>query len=209
MFLRSSLFSWDTYEVVMDAVLWRLGFASIKPREVGDQETRVSRSMDETRLAWVDTCRRYMGIHYPLLLYFSVCLNISKTKHFLKCPVQKVQASYPPHLHQSPQFPPTAFWAAFSLLPQHLLGYFSLQASRAPHCLGLHSWRLDKYLFLTPDGITASPVWSCQHIFSRHLIPGCGNNKAHWGVWLVPPGAGISHSNSVSHLSTLLPRAPK
>lgn len=131
----------------------------------------------------------YLEIQYDSLL---LCMfEHSQNKTFSKMSDQKVQASVPSLLsHQSPPFSLVTSGHLSSCFPNNLWGYSSLCARRAPHCLLPHSWHLDKYLFLTPDGITASSVWSCQHIFSRYLIPGCGNNnnnnKTAEMSWLLP-----------------------
>ena len=118
----------------------------------------------------------YLEIQYDSLL--SCMFEHSQNKTFSKMSDQKFQASVPSLLsHQSPPFTLVTSGHLSSCLPNNLWGYSSLYARRAPRCLLPHSWHLDKYLFLTPDGITASSVWSCQHIFSRYLIPGCGNNN--------------------------------
>ena len=142
--------------------MWCLGLASIKP-----SETLGLGAKNEGMGTW----------RFSMILYFQVCLNIRKIKHFLKCLIRFKPQCHPycptraPH---SPQWHPGRLSSCF---PNNLWGYSSLCARRVPRCLLPHSWYLDKYLFLTPDGITASSVWSCQHIFSRHLIPGCGNKK--------------------------------
>lgn len=154
-------------------MMWCLGLASIKP-----SETLGSGAKNEGMGTW----------RFSMILYFRVCLNICKIKHFLKCPIRRFKPRCclycPTRAPHSPQWHPG--WLS-SCFPNNLWGYSSLCAHRVPRCLLPHSWHLDKYLFLTPDGITASSVWSGQHIFSRHLIPGCGNKKNPTEMsWLLP-----------------------
>lgn len=122
-----------------------------------------------------------MGIHYTTSHSVCVCLNISKIKHF-----SKMSNAEGPSLSvffivtqvlSSPQWHSDQLFSLLSPVPP---GFFQTHASRAPHCLSPRSWHLDKNLFLTPDGITASSVWSCQHVFSKHLIRGYGSNKTNW-----------------------------
>lgn len=78
---------------------------------------------------------------------------------------------------QGPQFTRECSGKLLSPLPQYLLCFFRLCARGAHTASVPTGWHWNNNPFLTPDGITASLVCSCQHIFSRHLIPGCGSNN--------------------------------
>lgn len=102
--------------------------------------------------------------------------------------MQKVQASVSSSSLPKPPILLSDILGSFSAcFPRYFLVYSQLHASREPpHCLNPRSWHFDKNPFLTPDGITASSAWSCQHIFSGTWFLDVAAIKPTEIVWLAP-----------------------
>lgn len=152
----------------------------------------------------------YMGIHYTISHYFCICLKFPKIKHFPECLMQKVQTSgSSSSLPKSPILPDDILGCFSPCFPQYLLGYSRLMPAEhhtasAP-AVGIWT-KISSWPQMASQFPQSGPV---SIFFPSTWFLDMAAIKPTEIVWLAPSGAGISHSDAVSHLSTLLPRAPK